>query len=133
MNKISVIVVGRALEIQIPWRNNTSTLTILAVYAPNRPGENTTFWETVKSAYEGRNSSRPKPQFTLGDCNIVEDSIDRLPTHCDRKSAVNALKNLKRSLQMVDGWRMENPDKVAYTWSQRVQGDPEQRQQRSKS
>ncbi|RXW13780.1 hypothetical protein EST38_g12074 [Candolleomyces aberdarensis] len=50
---------------------------------------------------------------------MVEDSVDRLPTRSDRDGQINALQELKRSAQLIDGWRNENPNQVAYTWSQK--------------
>jgi hypothetical protein len=50
---------------------------------------------------------------------MVEDSVDRLPARLDREGQINALQELKRTLRVVDGWRNENPDLIAYTWSQR--------------
>ena len=51
----------------------------------------------------------------LGDFNLVEDSLDRLPCHMDDPNAVAALGNLKANFDLVDGWRRTNPDKRAYT------------------
>lgn len=116
--KCHEIVAGRALQFSIPWKNNQSTLNILAVYAPNRANENEAFWKTIQNAYEGP-SPLPEPQFVLGDFNLVEDPLDRLPIRPDRDNQVNALQSLKTRLQLVDGWRLENPQRAAYTWSQK--------------
>ena len=54
----------------------------------------------------------------LGDFNLVEDSLDRLPCHSDNPSAVAALGNLKSNLNLVDGWRRTYPDQREYTHQQ---------------
>ncbi|RXW11242.1 hypothetical protein EST38_g14613, partial [Candolleomyces aberdarensis] len=111
------LVAGRALYLEIPWQNNNSTLRFLAVYAPNQPQQNEAFWKTLKTSYTA-NTQTHKPHFLLGDFNLVEEAIDRLPPHPDKENQVDALQDLKNSLQMIDGWRNENPNHIAYTWSQ---------------
>jgi exonuclease III len=53
-----------------------------------------------------------------GDTNIVEDALDRLPSHPDNNNAVNALDELKTYLGLVDGWRETYPTTCAYTYHQ---------------
>jgi hypothetical protein len=54
----------------------------------------------------------------LGDFNIVEDSIDRLPCHSDNHNAVEALQDLKTLLHLEEGWRKSNPNTKAFTYMQ---------------
>ena len=56
-----------------------------------------------------------RPNIMLGDFNLVEDGLDRLPCHLDDPNVVAALRNLKANLDLVNGWRCTNPDKRAYT------------------
>jgi hypothetical protein len=51
----------------------------------------------------------------LGDFNLVEDSLDRLPCHPNDASAVAALGTLKSSLNLIVGWRCTYPDKHKYS------------------
>ena len=51
----------------------------------------------------------------LGDSNLVEDSLDRLPCHPDNATAVASLGELKSNTDLVDGWRRTHPDKCKYT------------------
>ncbi|TEB21312.1 DNase I-like protein [Coprinellus micaceus] len=112
-----VLVPGRALMVQFPWKNGGEHRTILNVYAPNDARENETFWKELASKWDGRNPP-PKPDIMLGDMNIVEDSIDRIPIHGDDPNAVEALRSLKCKLGLIDGWREEHPETIAYSYPQ---------------
>ncbi len=54
----------------------------------------------------------------LGDTNIVEDMVDRLPCHKDNTNATQALAELKNYLQLKDGWQEINPTTTAFTFMQ---------------
>ncbi|KIO14619.1 hypothetical protein M404DRAFT_108999, partial [Pisolithus tinctorius Marx 270] len=107
------IVPGRALLITMPWYQQEK-LNILNVYAPNDPSENQRFWETIHDNI----INLPQPDVLLGDFNIVEDSIDRIPAHPDHTNAVNALRALKSHLNLQDGWRQTNPSDLTFTYAQ---------------
>ncbi len=87
--------------IKLPWYH-TLTISILTIYAPNNPTENKQFWESLLQIWNEKNL--PIPDFILGDTNIVEDMIDRLPCHRDNAGATQALSELKSLLQLKDGW-----------------------------
>jgi exonuclease III len=109
---------GRALQITIPWRKDIK-LTLLNIYAPNNATENETFWNDLKNKIP----DDKKPDVLLGDFNLVEDALDRLPAHRDHAGATTALSDLKAHLHLRDGWRHINPDTKNYTYSQvRPQG-----------
>ncbi|KAG1800545.1 hypothetical protein EV424DRAFT_1298107, partial [Suillus variegatus] len=59
-----------------------------------------------------------KPDVMLGDFNIVEDALDRLPCRHDNEYATESLAHLKLSLDLRDGWRAENPNSLAFTFAQ---------------
>ncbi|KAH6906282.1 Endonuclease/exonuclease/phosphatase [Coprinopsis sp. MPI-PUGE-AT-0042] len=111
------IVPGRAILTTIPWKNGNSKLSFLAIYAPNGREENATFWEDLTGYFRRRRQDAPRPDFMLGDFNVTEDDIDRLPPRPDTERAVSALQELREELGLTDGWRMENPDGVMYSWS----------------
>ena len=110
------LIPGRALLISIPWHSNL-LLTILNVYAPNAPMENEKFWRDLS---ESLNSQLvPYPDILLGDFNMVEDAIDRLPSHSDNANTCNALSDLKRQLNVKDGWRNHSGNEKGYTYTQK--------------
>lgn len=57
----------------------------------------------------------------LGDFNLVEDALDRLPPKQDAQGPTLKLNELKSHLKMRDGWRTEHPDSLQYTFAQSVQ------------
>jgi endonuclease/exonuclease/phosphatase family metal-dependent hydrolase len=107
---------GRALLLETNWHADQK-LTILVIYAPNPPNENRDFWVELHDKWETQNL--PKPDIMLGDFNIVEDSIDRLPCHPDNHNAVEALQDLKALLHLEEGWRKANPTTKAFTYMQK--------------
>jgi hypothetical protein len=54
----------------------------------------------------------------LGDFNLVEQAIDRLPMHNDRENTVEALAKIKDKLSLMDGWRETYPTTKDYTFVQ---------------
>jgi exonuclease III len=109
------IVSGRALLLTLKLKEQRS-LKILAIYAPNNPGNNRDFWNTIKDYFE--QNPNKKPDIMAGDFNMVEDSLDRLPTHNDQEDTTEALDSLKQALGLEDGWRNTFPHKAAYTYLQ---------------
>ena len=115
----TVLIPGRAIQITTQWHTN-QTLNLLAIYAPNHPTENASFWTEIN---EKRNQMNlPKPDIMLGDFNIVEDSIDRMPCHPDNLSATEALYSLRTEWHLIDGWRHTNPNTKAYSFLQKASG-----------
>ena len=106
------IVPGRAILASIMWHANR-TLRVLNVYAPNDAGENRMFWERLNNTL--RTDPSRRPDIMMGDFNLVEDSLDRLPCHPDDANAVAALGELKADLDLTDGWRRTNPDRREYS------------------
>ena len=109
------IVPGRAIMMQIPW-HATLKLRILAVYAPNTPKENGAFWNKIVEHWDKRRL--PTPDIVLGDFNIVEDALDRLPAHADDPDATVELISMKQRFQIFDGWRLVNETKRGYSYTQ---------------
>ncbi|KAJ7216980.1 Endonuclease/exonuclease/phosphatase, partial [Mycena pura] len=114
--KATEIVPGRAMILNMK-NVDGSPLSILGVYAPNRPSENATFWNEIKNYYMNHPRQR-KPDVFGGDLNVVEDPLDRLPAHPDSKTATNAFDVMKSYLELVDGFRETYPAARAYTFIQ---------------
>lgn len=122
--KTRSIIPGRAMYMTLPWHGN-SALTVLAVYAPNTPSKNESFWRALQSRWEDDNL--PPPDIVLGDFNVVEEAIDRKPAHIDEDAQTEALDSLKESLGVSDAWRAENPYTSTYTWEQSPNSGPKSR------
>ncbi|KAG2745066.1 DNase I-like protein [Suillus brevipes Sb2] len=107
------LIPGRAILTIIPWHKDKA-LKVLTVYAPNDGQANHHFWELIRTKIR----NLPKPDVMLGDFNVVEDPLDRLPPKSDHINASNSLHQLRSHLQLQDGWRHENQDTLSYTFSQ---------------
>ncbi|EPT02408.1 hypothetical protein FOMPIDRAFT_1029278 [Fomitopsis schrenkii] len=97
------LIPGRAMYLKMRWHGD-SFLTAMNVYTPN--------------SELGRRRLQ-KPSVVLGDFNIVEEAIDRLPPREGDPNQVEALRNLTRSLKVVDGWRITEPTSVGYSYPTR--------------
>jgi ribonuclease HI/exonuclease III len=98
---VTEIVPGRALLIDITWREG-QRVSILNVYAPNAKRDQVAFFDTVRRACTAR---RRKPDFMMGDFNLVEDAIDRSPARMDDADATTALREARQAAGLVDTWR----------------------------
>ena len=107
------IIPGRVILLEIPW-HQTLTLKILNVYAPNAPKENTNFWAELNVTWTSTNL--PNPDILLGDFNMVEDAMDRMPQRPDEFQTTEALGRLTRRFGLHDGWRKTNPDELNFSF-----------------
>ncbi|KAI0818752.1 Endonuclease/exonuclease/phosphatase, partial [Irpex lacteus] len=107
------IIPGRAIQIKLRWHKD-NYLNVLAVYAPNDPTKNAEFWAEIRGTIEDKGLT--KPDITLGDFNLVEDKLDRQPSHSDPNPATTALRELMDDHELSDGWRSANPETKAFTF-----------------
>ncbi|TRM66515.1 hypothetical protein BD626DRAFT_396799, partial [Schizophyllum amplum] len=107
------IIPGRALMVVLSWHGILRHV-VLNTYAPaTNAADRRRFWKDLLQKMVDRNL--PAPDTHLGDHNMVEDGVDRLPHKTPSKSAVKALQDLRSTYRLVDGWREINPDTKAYT------------------
>ncbi|EPS97913.1 hypothetical protein FOMPIDRAFT_1031752 [Fomitopsis schrenkii] len=114
--QVKAIIPGRALLITTNWHAGKS-ITILNVYAPNPVKENENFWKALEQELTA--SRRRKPDVILGDFNIVEEAIDRIPTKESTNAPLAALQSLLAKTSVHDGWRISNETEKAYTYPQK--------------
>ncbi|KAF5382437.1 hypothetical protein D9615_002719 [Tricholomella constricta] len=111
--KVDEPIPGRAILLHLPWHENNVTK-ILGVYAPNATADNTNFWEDLEQKW--RDGSYTKPDVLLGDLNLIEDSMDRLPARAPPQAPTEALSSLKSKFGLVDGWRQTYPTTRKFTF-----------------
>ena len=64
--------------------------------------ENAAFWVTLKEYYE---QNKPEhPDVLLGDFNLIENPLDRMPVRDDPEAPKESLSELLTELQLKDGW-----------------------------
>ncbi|KAF5334198.1 hypothetical protein D9611_014502 [Ephemerocybe angulata] len=109
----TVLVPGRAILVTLEWGNKTK-LRILAVYAPSGNDEaNKEFWEALEKKLK---KDKIKIDVLLGDLNMVDSGLDRLPARADPAAVVDSFLSMTLSQHMHDGWRLANPSKLDYTF-----------------
>ncbi|KAG0691830.1 hypothetical protein DFH29DRAFT_986093 [Suillus ampliporus] len=94
------------LHIIIPGWHDNKIINLLNMYAPNDPNEHRDFWNTIQT--ELHRQSLKSIDFLMGDFNLTEDPIDRAPARLDNESAIDALRDLRNTLNLQDTWRIEN-------------------------
>ena len=62
------------------------------------------------------------PDFMMGDLNVTEDPIDRASAHADDLTAIEALWNLRHSLNLQDSWRHSFPHECIFTYRAHCNG-----------
>ncbi|TFY78439.1 hypothetical protein EWM64_g5573 [Hericium alpestre] len=106
------LIPGRAIALTIHWYDSDA-ITLLNVYAPNEATRHAAFWRDLRIAWH--HNHLPRPDFMMGDFNLVEDGLDRAPAHPDVKSATNALMAFRTHFHLQDTWRHTHPDECCYT------------------
>ena len=114
------LIPGRAQTLKIKWLK-TCSASILNIYAPNKRNSHLEFWATILT--ERHNRHLPIPDFTLGDFNVTEDAIDRMPAKLDDETAIEALRDVKAEWNMRDMWRWANPMEREFTYRAKTQTD----------
>ncbi|KAG1719621.1 Endonuclease/exonuclease/phosphatase [Suillus paluster] len=98
----------RAAALTVYWHNE-KTITILNIYAPNNPREH--------SYILGNKKRLNSPDFMIGDFNITEDPLDCAPARTDNENAIEALRDIRSTLNLQDTWRITFPTKRQFTFS----------------
>lgn len=113
---------GRAIAMKTNISEDQEVL-LVNVYAPNIAQQKRTFLTELKDKLKEARKEN-KHIILMGDFNMVEDVIDRLPmSDNDDSGCKEVLRELKRQCQMIDGWREENPDSRGYTFTQKDRGE----------
>ena len=110
---IHELIPGRALFLKIKWHETEST-SLVNVYAPTHRPSHPSFWKKVLDEHSALHL--PNPDFLLGDFNVMEDPIDRVPANPDDQAAVAALQELRLAWNLEDSWRHLHPRDCAYTY-----------------
>jgi exonuclease III len=101
------LLLGQALMLKIKWLEACET-SLLNVYIPTNQAKQEPFWNEVNTTRRGKHLAHL--EIVLGDFNIMEDKIDRVPAHADNKTAAKALRNIRQSWEIQDMWRHAYPN-----------------------
>jgi exonuclease III len=111
--KLQVLHARRAISLEIKWLESEKT-TLLNIYAPIEKATHLTFWENIEA--KRRALRAPVPGFMLGNFNVTEDPIDRMPARLDDQAAIEALRELRQIWGIQDAWRDAFPNDRSFTY-----------------
>ena len=105
---------GRVIALHV--KSHNTHFQIINVYAPSKSSAKNFFFSNILNYdFQGFNL------VLAGDFNCIEDPLyDRLDTFCDSSKCTIGMKELnilKTDYDLVDSWRMKNPNNRQYTWS----------------
>jgi len=116
---VTELVPGRAIMLKIKWLESCKT-SIVNVYVLHNRNKQPNFWANIIT---NRCTRRlPLPDFVLGDFNVTEDAINRSPAHQDDQEAIEALREIRREWNILDGWRHTNPATRCFTYHANTNG-----------
>ncbi|KAH9176242.1 Endonuclease/exonuclease/phosphatase, partial [Lactarius sanguifluus] len=114
------LIKGRAIAIKLTWKHKEMLL--VNVYALNNKHENQRFWETVD--WERLSHHLRKPDFILGDFNLMEEPIDQSPPKHDNAGAKNTLRDFRITTGILDQWRHAYPKAREFTYHAMIDNKP---------
>ncbi|KAF8981931.1 hypothetical protein BDQ17DRAFT_1195192, partial [Cyathus striatus] len=110
------LIPGHAIGVSLKHCND-DWLHIIAVYAPSGDNQaNSEFWPQLQTVWRARHP-HCKIHVLLGDLNMTEAALDHIPSCSDDATVTTAFSNLKNHFKLADGWQLENPDTLDYTFS----------------
>ena len=134
--KVTMILLKRAFDIEIDSSVSDNSgryiivksiiqgepFILINVYAPNTMKEKLTFFKDLCNSIEGMNISNNDNIIMAGDWNSIQQvKIDKYggrELHCN--TVVNSMRELLGQFDLVDIWRILNPEKRRYTFRQKT-------------
>lgn len=97
-----------------------SPFLLVNIYAPNNMSEQCTFFSNMLAVLDEHNFSSGSQLIFGGDFNVHLDAeLDNSGGRIEKKSSVKNIEEIKFSYDLIDIWRVRNPDKKQYTWRQK--------------
>ena len=93
---------------------------LVNLYAPTKNQEQCVFFDVVANTLEDM-SLDPNCQFIIGgdfNCHL-DPCLDNLGGRIESKSSVKKLNEIMRANDLIDIWRIRNPEKKQFTWTQK--------------
>ena len=94
---------------------------LVNIYAPNKDKESVQFFRKLHTLLQIENLDSEENIILGGDFNCpLNSNLDkRGRIMIPRKSVVNSIECVQNELDLVDIWRVKNPETRSYTWSQK--------------
>ena len=99
---------------------NDKMYALINVYAPNKDTNIIKFLNNLFMTLEKNNFDEEENIIIGGDFNCAPNPIldKKGGLLIPRKSVVTTIKNLQEELELVNIWRVKNPERKSFTWSQ---------------
>ena len=93
---------------------------LINIYAPNKDANIVSFFNNLLVTLQKNNLDEEENIIMGGDFNCpLNPSIDKKGGLLNpRKAVISTIGNLQEELDLVDIWRVKNPEKKSFTWSQ---------------
>ncbi|KAL9975265.1 hypothetical protein ACROYT_G012410 [Oculina patagonica] len=97
-----------------------SRFLLLNIYSPNKTSEQCTFFANILSILDGTDFHSQTQVIIGGDFNVHLDAeMDNEGGRVEKKDSVKNISDKKLEYDLVDIWRIRNPDKRQFTWRQK--------------
>ncbi|KAL4066535.1 Endonuclease/exonuclease/phosphatase [Scleroderma citrinum] len=111
---LHTLILGRAIYLFFKWQRDIN-LKVINVYTPNDPHQHPLFWSSLECQW--RALHLPKPDFMMGDFNLIEDTIDRAPARTDNENVIQALRTCHHTFDLQDSWCQTFPTECTFTFT----------------
>ena len=93
---------------------------LVKIYPPNKDGNIVSFFNNLLVTLQKNNLDEEENVIMGGDFNFpLNPSIDKKGGILNpRKAVISTIGNLQEELDLVDIWRVKNPEEKSFTWSQ---------------
>lgn len=108
---------GRVGMISLDYRGQE--LNIVNVYMPNQKPQQREALENLQRDLEEKQDLMDTELMIVGDWNFVGDKVDRSPQHNNDRRVTSKMAKLKTAFDLVDGWKVANPNARSFSWEGR--------------
>ena len=96
-----------------------SAVVLINIYAPNKTYEAIDFYENLSSTLLESDYDQDYKFIMGGDFNApISLQLDSYGSKTEKRDVVTKIRELMLDFNLVDIWRLRNPDKKRYTWKQ---------------
>ena len=97
-----------------------SPFLLLNIYSPNKTSEQCTFFANILSVLDETDLNSSSQLIIGGDFNVHLDAgMDNEGGRVEKKDSVKNISDMKLAYDLVDIWRIRNPETRQYTWRQK--------------
>ena len=96
-----------------------SPVLLINIYAPNNTHDAVDFYENLRTTLLESDYNQDYRFIMGGDFNVpLSLQLDSYGSKTEKKDVVTKIRELMLDFNLVDIWRLRNPDKKRYTWKQ---------------